>query len=214
MSIRKIRLLGLVIMVAMFTLIVDGEVNSWARAPAPLVRDHHTRTYRFTARIKSNAGVTPFKVADLIKGTFTYDLRAKNKLPADAPYGSYSSKQNSFAFQLGDLQFTSIGEVGTWITVDDGVEDFSIRAHDVQIPKGWEVDHTGRSQSYGLQLQNVPTKQVFRRVEMPDRLSLKDFVSTREVRLDFFHGVRFPGGQVKGRATVIATVESLDEVRR
>ena len=67
-----------------------------------------------------------------------------------------------------------------------------------------------RSQTYGPLLQNVPSRAVMARGGLPDGLSLPNWINTRELRLDFFHGVRFPGGQVERRAVVQATLESLD----
>ena len=76
------------------------------------------------------------------------------------------------------------------------------------------MDHTRRSQSYGVTLQNAPPRAAVPRVAVPDRLTLSDFVTTKELRLDFFHGVRFPGGQVEDRSIVYATVEKLEPVGR
>jgi hypothetical protein len=89
-------------------------------------------------------------------------------------------------------------------------EHFQIVAFDLALPNGWEMDHGGQSQTYGIVLQNVPPRKAIAGLGIPDRISLADFSSTRELRLDFFHGVRFPGGQVIGRAIVSATVESLE----
>ncbi len=50
-------------------------------APAPARRD--VRTYRFTARVSDNGGVTPFKAGSLITGTFSYDLKARNTRRAE-----------------------------------------------------------------------------------------------------------------------------------
>jgi hypothetical protein len=206
MFIRRTRLLGLTAILSLGAII---GVDTWARAPAPVYRERSTRTYRFTARIKSNDGVTPFKVADLIKGTFTYDLRGKNMRPDIASLGRYRSKRNSITFQLGDLRFTGTGEVLASVSYR-GDEHFAVGSSDLDLPKGWQMDHSGPSQTYTFLLQNAPTRQVIRSIEMPERLSLADFVNTHELRLDFFNGVTFPGGRVKGRATVFANVESLD----
>jgi hypothetical protein len=197
-------------------LMVPGP--SAARAPAPfaLARERHTRNYRFTARVKDNGGVSPFRVGALITGTFTYGLRATKIRPQQRslPFGHYQSRRNSITFQLGDLRFAGKGPVLVTVSSLNHSEHFGVVAPDLELPRGWEMDHTQRSQTYGFLLQNAPPKKVITRVAIPERVSLADFVSTREVRLDFFHGVRFPGGQVKGRATVYASVERLEEVRR
>ena len=99
------------------------------------------------------------------------------------------------------------------VSAFDHAEDFGMVAPDLELPEGWEMDHTRRSQTYSFLLQNVPPRKVIARAgSIPRRLSLSDFVSTREVRFDFFHGVSFPGGKVTDRATLYAAVESLEEV--
>jgi hypothetical protein len=173
-----------------------------------------TRTYHFTARISSNEGVTPFKVGALISGSFTYDLRGTN-----IHHGFYLSRRNSITFQFGDLRFSGVGDIVTVVNAIDEKEDFNIVAPDLKLPDGWEMDHTRRSQTYSFLLQNVPARKVIppgipiQGPSIPERISLSDFVSIREVRFDFFHGVTFPGGKITSRATVHATVESLEEVR-
>ncbi len=96
----------------------------------------------------------------------------------------------------------------------DTAEYFGLLAPDLKLPKGWEMPHGGPSQRYGILLQNVPPRKALAGKSLPDRLSLPDFVSSRELRLDFFHGVSFPGGQVSRRATVFATLESFKELGR
>jgi hypothetical protein len=181
-----------------------------ARAPLP----PRTHTYRFTARITDNAGITPFKVGELITGTFSYDPRGKNLRPDVVGLGRYQSTRNSLVFQFGGLRFSGLGDISASVSTLDHAEDFGVVAPDLELPMGWEMDHTGRSQSYGLILQNAPPRNAIRSIALPDRLSLSDFVDTRELRLDFFHGVRFPGGQVNARATLSATVERLEQVGR
>jgi hypothetical protein len=170
------------------------------------------RTYRFTARIKNNAGITPLKVGALIKGKFTYDLDGeKLRLPVNLPdCARYQSKHNTLVFQCGDLRFSATGRIWSSVSMFGYAEHFEVAAFDLQLPKGWEMDHRGPSQSYTVVFQNAPARKVIRSTQLPKHLSLSDFVDTRELRLDFCNGVRFPGGQVKGRATVHAIVESLE----
>jgi hypothetical protein len=197
-------------MVSLPTLPVIFPGNT-AAVPLPTdLRD--VCAYRFTARIKDNGGITPFKVGDVISGTFTYDLRGKDRHAEAAEFGAFESSANAFSVQLGEERFFGAGDVLATLAVDKHAEHFGVVAHDLKLPKGWEMDHTVRSQSYGFLLQNAPSRGVVERRGLPDRLSLADFVDTREVRLDFFHGVRFPGGRIEGRATVFATVESLEEI--
>jgi hypothetical protein len=181
-----------------------------ASAPLPV----HTRTYRFTARITDNAGITPFKVGQVITGSFTYDLKGTNIQPGIPAHAFYSSARNSLTFQVGDLRFVGAGKVLAVVNAFDHAEDFGMVAPDLKLPEGWEMDHTQRSQSYGFLLQNAPSRKVIaRNASIPERVALSDFVNSRELRFDFYHGVSFPGGKVKGRATVFATVETLELVR-
>jgi hypothetical protein len=61
--------------------------------------------------------------------------------------------------------------------------------------------------------QNAPKKGVIARSGIPEKLVLRDFVSTRELRLTFLNGIQFPGGQVNGMAVVSARIETLEQVR-
>jgi hypothetical protein len=166
-------------------------------------------TYRFTARIRDNGGLSPFKVGGVITGTFTYDLQAKTTRSPNPFHGHYQSARNSLTFQMGDLRFIGTGDVLVTVGAFDHAEHFQVVAFDLTLPKGWEMDHTGRSQTYSVLLQNAPPRKIITSSGIPGRLSLPDFVNTKELRLDFFHGVRFPGGQAKEGATVYAVVESL-----
>src|SRR5205085_2688967 len=117
------------------------------------------------------------------------------------------------AFQAGDLHFTGVGDV--IVCVGRGSTDtFSVVAPDLKLPKGWEMDHTRRSQTYSVLLQNAPSRGAIPRLGIPDRLNLADFANTFDLRLDFCHGVRFPGGQVTDRVTLEIPLESLREVSR
>jgi hypothetical protein len=214
MFISRARLVGLLVLVSWpFPLAAILPADGWS-APAPSPRT--VRTYRFKARITDNAGITPLRVGDLIRGRFTYDLKARKLRPADRPlpYGHYASARNAIEFEVGDLRFTGAGEVLVTVSAFDHAEHFGVVAPDLKLPKGWEIDHKQGSQTYGFLLQNAPPRKVLAGPGIPDRVALADFVNTKEVRLDFFHGVRFPGGQVNGRATVFAAVESLEEIRR
>jgi hypothetical protein len=166
--------------------------------------------YRFIARITDNGGVMPFKKGEVICGTFAYDRRGTDKRPEAREHGVFVSSYNSLSLHYGDQYFRGTGDVLATVAVFEHAEHFGVVVHDLDLPKGWEMDHTIRSQSYGILFQNAPSKSIIANKELPYRLSLKDFVNTRELRLDFFHGVRFPGGKVEGRATVLTIVETLE----
>ena len=209
---RKIQLcFGFVLLFATLPHLFGLGVSS-ARAPLPPYA--HARTYRFTSRITKNEGVTPFKVGDVISGSFTYDLKGVNSQPGHPGHAFYESARNAITFQVGDLRFTGVGEVTCVVNSLGACEDFGIVAPDLKLPDGWQMDHKGLSQSYGFLLQNAPLRGVIARdATVPERLTLSDFVNTREVRFDFFEGISFPGGKVAGRATVFANVETLERVR-
>jgi hypothetical protein len=209
MAIRIGQLLGWMVLAAGLLCVFRGLVGDGQAAPAPV----RTVTYRFTARVTNNGGVTPFKVGELITGSFTYDLRGTNISPEVPAHGVYSSPRNSLAFQVGKLRFSGVGDIWTVVNAFDHAEDFGVLAPDLKLPEGWEMDHTRRSQTYGFLIQNAPSRKVISpTANLPRRIALSDFVNSREVHLFFHHGVKFPGGQVTGRATVYATVESLEEV--
>jgi hypothetical protein len=177
------------------------------RAPAPI----ETRTYKFKATIKDNAGVTPLKVGESLTGQFTYDLRSE-AVPKGHP-AHHRSKRNALVFEYGDLRFIGIGEILVSVTLSPDCEHFGVIAPDPTLPKGWEMDHKQRSQTYGIFFQNNPPRKPIKGIAIPSKLSFDGFKDVREVRLDFF-GVHFPGGAVKERATVRALVEGLEEVER
>ena len=211
------RLIGsLALGVLVFNLLAFLPANSLvARSAAPFRGPalDHVRTYRFTARIAANAGVTPFKVSSVITGRFTYDLKGKNKHADNLSHAAFESARNAFTFQMGDLCFSGAGEILVTVATFKYAEHFQIVAFNLNLPMGWEMNPAKGSQSFSFLLQNAPAKRVLADPpHIPNRLSLPDFVNTRELRLDFFHGVRWPGGQVNARATVFAAVETLEEV--
>ena len=59
MSIRKRSRFGLLALATIPLFVAFASVDTHARAPAPVYRENHTRTYRFKARITKNDGVTP-----------------------------------------------------------------------------------------------------------------------------------------------------------
>jgi hypothetical protein len=189
----------------------DGGTD---RVDLAKVRRDNVRTYRFTARIKANGGVLPFRAGDTITGTFAYDLNGKNQLSPDRIHGRYKSALNAFSFQLGKFHFTGAGDILVTVGAYKHAEHFQIVAFDLNQPDGWKMNHAGPSQTYGIVLQNAPARGVVPHGGIPKHVSLVPFVNTRELRLDFCNGVQFPGGRVNGRATVFATVEALEEVNR
>jgi hypothetical protein len=156
----------------------------------------------------------PFRVGETITGTFTYDLDGANQYPAGLPYGAYKSPRNAFSFRLGKQHFSGTGDVQATASAHAGAEHFQVVAFDLQLPNGWKMDHAGPSQTYGILLQKVPGRGALPGPGLPKRVRLASFANTRELRLDFFKGVQFPGGRVNGRATAFATVETLEELTR
>jgi hypothetical protein len=182
--------------------VIDPALNDAAHIDLP--------TYRFTARITDNAGVTPFGVGQVIQGTFTYDLEGRDRLTRLRWCGHYDSRRNSLSFRLGDLHFHGVGAVLATASRSERAETFSVVAYDLKLPPGWAMDHTGPAQSYGILLQNAPAKGALVDKRLPESLSLPSFTDTRRFRLNFFRGVSFPGGRVQGQADVYATLETLE----
>jgi hypothetical protein len=183
--------------------------TSSSRAPVPV----EVRTYQFRAKIKTNAGVTPLEVGKTISGRFTYDLRSEPVRKGER-WAHLKSKRNALSFEFGDLRFVGAGATGVSVSSRAHAEHFGLGGGDLVLPEGWEVDDKQGSRAYAITLQNVPPKKVIDGIAIPTGLSLSDFTSTAELRLDFRHGVRFPGGAVTGRATVLAPLETLEAVRR
>lgn len=208
---RRLCFVFLALLPLCFAYLCEADPGTNGDAMPKAIRDK-TVTYRFTARIKTNDGVTPFKAGDTIQGTFTYDLDSKDKYPDKPQHGFYKSPRNTFSFQLGNLRFSGVGDIVVTTGAFEHAEHFQIVAFDLKLPEGWEMDHTGKSQSYGIILQNAPATGAVANDGIPNRVNLSSFSSTRELRLDFYHGVRFPGGQVNRRATVYTTVEKLEEM--
>ena len=181
----------------------DGPVV--ARKPSRL------RTYRFAAKITKNGGVTPFKVGTMITGEFTYDLAAKDIRQDNSEYGWYKSSKSKLTFNYRQLRFLGTGTIQVKIASSRSHEHFAILTTDLNMPKGWRIEpHDTRkkykSRTFGVMLQNAPSKGVLPNDAIPKILDLSKYVTTRHVRLDFFHGVHFPGGSIKRRATVYAVI--------
>jgi hypothetical protein len=171
-----------------------------------------TRTYRFKAHVSANDGVLPFRVGATIVGEFTYDLKAKDEFtPKIKATGRYPSARNAFAFYLGDQRFSGTRKIAVTTGLFPYAEHFQIVAFDLKLPPEWDTDHSVGT--YGIVLQNAPPRGAVTDARIPEQVELDSFVTTRELRLDFFHGVRFPGGQVDRRATVLASVDELKLVR-
>jgi hypothetical protein len=191
-----------------------------ARKPARLV------TYRFTARITDNAGVTPFKFGSKITGEFTYDLTAKNtkNVPKDlgpkfARRGRYLSNKNRIVFKYGKLRIESTGIVVVNTGTVPGIaESFNMVASNVVLPKGWKIieprDRKERSRAFGIIFQNYPPRGVLPSAHLPKDLDLSKFSNVKNMFLDFFHGVAFPGGAVSRRAKVEAEIQELERVSK
>lgn len=172
----------------------------------------NTRSYTFTARITKNSGVIPFKVGESIHGTFTYDRAAAKQEGHGPEFARYHSRINSISFALGDDRFEGTDPVAVGVSTYSHAETLYVGSPDLLLPKGWE--HTkSKSTSFTIFLQNAPSQNILKRPLIPDSLWLADFPKCREFRLDFFNGVRFPGGEVRGRATVFTEVVDLVAVK-
>jgi hypothetical protein len=187
-------------------------------AGAPLAR-RGVRTWRFTARIRSNDGLTPFETGGFITGTFTIDLDAAPEMQRSVPgQDVFRSKSNAITFTHEGFQFVG-KDVDAVVTATEVYESFEVVARDGDLSAGWgkAPAHAirGRETSYlefGFRLLHTSPhmSRVLRRDgSLPGRLSLKDF-TLRDVRLYFPNGTTFPGGKLTKRGvTVVARVESL-----
>jgi hypothetical protein len=208
---QKLRIFTLVLVAGSLLSVLAAPRDAF---PVPLNQSPpcDARTYSFTARITDNGGVTSLKVGETIRGTLAYDLKGKDRHPDIDWCGHFESPRNALSFQIGDQCFSSTGTTLATMSVSEHQEHVGVVTYALRLPKGWEMGR-GLSQSVGVCFQNAPPRGVLPRKGLPDRLRLADWVNTRELRLDFCHGVRFPSGSVEGRATVIATIEELQELR-
>lgn len=188
--------------------VASGKKPVVAKKPSTL------RTYRFTAKITDNGGITPFKVGGKITGEFTYDLFAKNVRPRLLEYPRYESKKNRMVVEYGSLRFKARGRIRLNIGASTSMEHFQIVTNDLAMPNGWQfiLPESGRKNRYrtfGIVLQNSPTRWVLVSPRIPRTLKLSNFVNTRELTFDFAFGLRYPGGVIKRRCTLKATIETL-----
>jgi hypothetical protein len=175
------------------------------------------RTYRFSAKITENGGVTPFEVDKEIRGRFTYDLEDKSKNPPNKLSEAYCSERNTVTCQIDKLTFTGTGDrnmsLGTLLLVSatGTAERFGVVARDFKLPVGWDMNHSSKALLIGVGFQNQPARNVLPTSAIPDKLQLADWKDMRGVFV-VFDDVKFPGGEVKGQASVKATIEKLEEV--
>jgi len=187
------------------------------RKPVSAAKPGDLRTFRFTAIIKSNYGETPFKVGTKITGEFTYDLSAKDSKPEALHRGWYESPNNRIVFKYRSLTFKSSGRV--WVSTScckGPVEGFFIGTRDIDMPKGWTLidppkDRPYNSRTFSVRLQNGPRQDVVRDDTIPTNLHLHQF-RHKGLKVDFYDGVKHPGGVIRRRATVYAILEYLERV--
>ena len=141
---------------AVVLLIWVCSVTSVRGVPAPARPTEHVRTYRFKARITKNGGVVPFAVDSILIREFTYDLKGRDRRADDKEAGIFESSRNALSFQVAGNRFVAVGSVDATLAVFDHAEHFQIYAKDLELPKGWKMNH--ESQSSSLILQNVPPK--------------------------------------------------------
>ncbi|VTR92154.1 unnamed protein product [Gemmata massiliana] len=186
-----------------------GQPTQLPVAPEPTPIE--TRTYQVKARIKNNAGITPFKVGELITVRFTYDINSK-KLRSDDSYAHRVSKRNKMTFASGETKFAATEDIIIAVSSGKYYQTLNFVANDLELPEGWETNHKRGRQHYVVMFQTLTPEGVITGNSIPDRFSLSDFKDTAEVRLNFVEGVKFPGGEVK-RGVVMCKIESLEEVK-
>jgi hypothetical protein len=168
-------------------------------------------TYRFTARI-THSDVPPFKVGEVIEGTFSYALLAERERRQPSlrhEHGFYNSPHNRIFCRLGKARFVGAG-VQVGVLSSHELEMFVIGAADMTLPDGWSMEHTREAYAFSINMSRKRPKDAIRRVALPERLALSVF-STRLLNIQFANGVRFPSGEVSRAALVLAAVETLEE---
>jgi hypothetical protein len=205
-------LVGVILTNAAANAASGDEKRAGARKSGTLV------TYRFVATITANGSATPFKTGTKMSGEFRYDVASKDRKPDDLKHGSFESPKNRIVFNYGKLRFEGKGRV----RVNTGhyrqiVEHFQIVSFDLRLPKGWKriqvPGKVDRSSTFSVLLQNAPPAGVFINDKLPQKLELSKFKNCR-VRMDFHHGVIYPGGVVRKRAIIEAKLEALRPVSK
>jgi hypothetical protein len=177
------------------------------------------RTYRFTAKITHNGGVTPFKVGTMVTGEFTYDLYATNIRPDRRDVGWYNSSKHRFSFRYGKLRFVGKGDIRLSIgKIPNTVESFGIGPRDLTMPPGWKMaprdpQLPGDVPGFRVMLQNSPPFGAIKNTSVPGKIEFWRFATSRDFRLHFSQGVAFPGGQLEARTFVYAEIKKLELVQ-
>ena len=198
-------------------LLVVSSVNAAAGDKRPVVahKPLRLRTYRFTAKIYYNGGVTPFKVGTKLTGQFTYDLSANDESNLKWQ-GLYRSPRNRIEIRYGKLIFSSQDEVRVGVgSHKKSFEGFGISGGKLKLPKGWSSlpdPVSWRDLSYLIvSLQNRPPRGVLPTTIIPYRLDFWKRFQTRTVRIDFIDGVHFPGGRIEKRAAIYAQLTQIEQ---
>ncbi|GAB4154636.1 MAG: hypothetical protein Tsb009_31300 [Planctomycetaceae bacterium] len=197
-------------------LIVSQDSSVQAEKPVAARKPNLLRTYRFTAKIIHNGGVTPFKVGTKLTGEFTYDLAAPNTSKLKW-LGFYRSSRTRFAIRYGKLVFSSEGNGWVNVAVRRQQEGMVIEGTSLKLPKGWvaKADLAGKSKtSCGISLQNQRSRQILSNTNLPTDLTFWKRFEYCTVSLDFASGTQFPGGSFEKYTRVIAQVEKLDLKRQ
>jgi hypothetical protein len=189
------------------------------RKPVVARKPNMLRTYRFTAKIIYNTGVTPMKVGTRLTGEFTYGLAAHN-VSTLKRIGRYRSRRNKLSIRYGKLVFRcqDVVTVSVGISTPNRFEAFSISGGKLNVPKGWRShldSFSGMDKSYiTFYLQNSPARALLvDGTRIPSHLDAWKRFQTRTLVLDFQDGVDFPGGRVDKRASVYAKIETLQPAK-
>ncbi len=159
--------------------------------------------------------VAPIPIGSTFTGTFQYEV---NQSPSfsNPNFSRYTGACNSWRITVAGLDFYSAPTEAAALGVGlypGTVESFSIGTGDVVVPPGWSIPHTSQSDGYVLILQNVPDAGVLgNSTAPPATLNLAQWTSYHEIRMDFYEGVTFPGGQYSDRTTVVGNVQSITQL--
>jgi hypothetical protein len=77
----------------------------------------------------------------VITGTFTYDVAGKDERSSPV-HGVFHSRGNALSFHVGQLHFKGIGDIIVTTGLFKDAEHFGVVAPDLQLPHGWQMDHT------------------------------------------------------------------------
>lgn len=150
-----------------------------------------------------------FRVGDAFDGCFSYDTASPDQFPANADLGRYSAPADRFAFSSPGFSMTAT-DVLSDVALFPWAESVSSSGQTPVLPPGWSVPNPASlSDSYSVIFQNAPSLGVLATDALQTTINIADWVSYREMRLDFYDGVTSPSATTTQRLIVQGEILSV-----